>query len=404
MKVAVVGAGPAGLATAIELQREGLEPCILEQGEGVGGTWRYSTAVEDDPLGQTSHGRLHGSMYASLRTNLPRQVMAHPDYAFEAEALYPGHEAVLSYLEALCAHFDLERHIRFGARVTRIRREAGAWSVTADGAEAQRFDAVAVCNGHYAEPRLIPIDGLEHFSGSQLHAHNYRVPSDVQGRRVLVIGSSASGEDLALELWRDGRDVAWSGGSHGAIDERPGLTKVGLPVRCLDGSRIELEHHVVREFDAVVFCTGYHYHFPFLGDLVTVDDNWVRPLYQHVVHVDDPTLALIGLPFLVIPLPLFQCQARWWSRWLAGKFELPSAAERAHHEAQLAAEIDAKGVLPRHVHRLGLHQVGYMNELNAQCGLPPVSADFIQAMKDARDHKARDPEGYRGELPSTRPR
>ena len=75
LKVAVIGAGAAGLVTARELTRAGHEVTVFEQGNEVGGTWIYRPESEPDPLGQTG-SRIHSSMYASMRTNLPRDVMA----------------------------------------------------------------------------------------------------------------------------------------------------------------------------------------------------------------------------------------------------------------------------------------------------------------------------------------
>ena len=66
-----MGAGAAGLAAARELLAAGHRPVVFEQGGNVGGVWAYSEETEDHPLGLGSK-HVHGSMYAGLRTNLPR--------------------------------------------------------------------------------------------------------------------------------------------------------------------------------------------------------------------------------------------------------------------------------------------------------------------------------------------
>jgi cation diffusion facilitator CzcD-associated flavoprotein CzcO len=77
LSVAVVGAGAAGLAAARELLREGHAVTVFEQGAGVGGQWRFSDNCEaDDLLGRAPARRVPGSVYASLRTNLPREVVS----------------------------------------------------------------------------------------------------------------------------------------------------------------------------------------------------------------------------------------------------------------------------------------------------------------------------------------
>ena len=70
VKVAVIGAGAAGLVAASELLKARHDVSVFEQSSRVGGIWVYQAASEPDLLGQTGP-RLHASMYASLRTNLP---------------------------------------------------------------------------------------------------------------------------------------------------------------------------------------------------------------------------------------------------------------------------------------------------------------------------------------------
>lgn len=61
-------------------------------------------------------------------------------------------------------------------------------------------DAVVVCNGHYSEPSLPSIPGMDGFPGRQLHTHNYRANEAFTGMRVCVIGAQASGVDISQEI------------------------------------------------------------------------------------------------------------------------------------------------------------------------------------------------------------
>ena len=83
MRVAVIGAGAAGLVTAHELGVEGHGATVFEQADDVGGLWNYTDAVEDDLLGQRPSRRIHGSLYESMRVNLPRDLMAFDGYTFD---------------------------------------------------------------------------------------------------------------------------------------------------------------------------------------------------------------------------------------------------------------------------------------------------------------------------------
>ena len=162
MKVAVIGAGAAGLVAASELSKAGHEVNILEQSARLGGIWIYQAASEPDPLGQ-SGPRLHASLHASLRTNLPRDLMAFFEFSFDSSGggdddwpRYPGHAQVLRYLEEFADAFSLRQRIRFNTKVVQVIHE-DRWLLTIDGdngSVTEGFDALAVCNGHYTEPRV----------------------------------------------------------------------------------------------------------------------------------------------------------------------------------------------------------------------------------------------------------
>lgn len=80
---AVVGGGFSGIIAARELLQEGHTVAVFEQDGSIGGVWVLTDSVESDPLGQAAaRTRVHSSMYDSLRTNLPREIMGHPDVPF----------------------------------------------------------------------------------------------------------------------------------------------------------------------------------------------------------------------------------------------------------------------------------------------------------------------------------
>ena len=62
------------------------------------------------------------------------------------------------------------------------------------------FDAVVVCNGHYSVPRRPALPGAARFPGRVLHSHSYRENAAYAGLRVVVVGASASGEDISREI------------------------------------------------------------------------------------------------------------------------------------------------------------------------------------------------------------
>jgi NADPH-dependent 2,4-dienoyl-CoA reductase/sulfur reductase-like enzyme len=180
-KVAVIGCGASGLVAARELLREGHQVSVFEQGNSVGGVWVYDPEIEADLLGiNVDRKRVHSSMYASLRTNLPREIMSFTDFPFlptEKEGSqrdarrFPGHPEVASYLQDFAEHYGLMDYIHFSsvveyAGVREIGEKEVSWKVrtrllgeTTTKSLEEDFDAVVVCNGHYSEPYVVPIHG-----------------------------------------------------------------------------------------------------------------------------------------------------------------------------------------------------------------------------------------------------
>ncbi|RRT68235.1 hypothetical protein B296_00024287 [Ensete ventricosum] len=174
-RVAVIGAGAAGLVAARELRREGLRVVVFERDAAIGGTWVYTPATESDPLG-LDPGRdiVLSSLYDSLRTNLPRESMGFLDYPFSSRRApdgadtrrFPGHREVLRYVQDFARDFDLYGLVRFHREVERVERDQdGRWQVDSrcvdyGGDESEVFDGVVVCNGHFTQPRIAEIPGI----------------------------------------------------------------------------------------------------------------------------------------------------------------------------------------------------------------------------------------------------
>ena len=93
--------------------------------------------------------------------------------------------------------------------------------------------------------------------------------------------------------------------------------------------------------DAVVFCTGYFYSYPFLQNLepsIITDGSYARHLYEHLLYIEDPTLAFLGIPQRVVPFPISEVQAAFVARIWAGRLPVPSRANMLEWEANLLRE------------------------------------------------------------------
>ena len=122
-KAAVVGAGAAGLAAAKQLRDDGHLVKVFEASNDVGGVWQYNPETEAHPLGNPVDTRIHSSIYASLRTNLPREVMQFDAMPFTEEfdaRRFPHHSAVFQYLSKFADTYQLRPLISFGRKVTRL--------------------------------------------------------------------------------------------------------------------------------------------------------------------------------------------------------------------------------------------------------------------------------------------
>jgi cation diffusion facilitator CzcD-associated flavoprotein CzcO len=194
-RVAVIGAGPAGLVAAKELLEQGFEPVVLEQSGDIGGQWHATAA--------------HSGVWPGMRANTSRTTTAFSDLPMPSSvAMFPRAEDVHGYLRAYASRFGVHERVRTGARVVEVARAAEGWTVrwTEYGAERrERFAAVVVASGRFGRPRFPAVRGLTRPVADQrvLHAFDYRGRDEFRGKRVLVYGNSISGLEIASDLAAD---------------------------------------------------------------------------------------------------------------------------------------------------------------------------------------------------------
>ena len=184
----IIGAGPAGLATAAAFQARGLNAAILEKSDAVGAVWRRH------------YDRLH------LHTDRARSGL--PGLAIpKAYGRYPSRAQVVEYLEAYAAKFALKPV--FNAPVRAVRRDGRAWRAEA-GENSRSAPIVVVATGWADYPHAPTWPGMSDFGGPVLHSSAYRNPAPLAGKRVLVVGYGNSGAEIALDLAEAGIDVTLS--------------------------------------------------------------------------------------------------------------------------------------------------------------------------------------------------
>jgi cation diffusion facilitator CzcD-associated flavoprotein CzcO len=185
LDVAIIGAGFAGIGTAIRLRNSGIENfTILERGTGVGGTWRdntYPGAACDIP------SRLYSYSFA------PNPNWSHT---------YSGSGEILDYIHTMVREFDIESRIRFEHNVIDIvwNETAGYWSVRVDGRDDVRARAVVMASGPLANASLPNIRGIETYEGHKIHSARWDHDYDFAGKKVAVVGTGASAVQIVPEL------------------------------------------------------------------------------------------------------------------------------------------------------------------------------------------------------------
>lgn len=183
--VLIVGAGPAGLATAAELTRRGIPYRLFERGPSLGTSWVNA--------------------YDSLRLHTGRHMSTLPGHGYPGGTpLFPTRDQFLAYLHDYASRYALR--IETESEVRGLRKDPEGWLALVNGAEV-RGRAVVMATGIMCKPFIPDLPGRDVFGGEIIHSVAYRRPEPFQGRKVLVVGVGNSGGEIASELGQAGVDV-----------------------------------------------------------------------------------------------------------------------------------------------------------------------------------------------------
>jgi dimethylaniline monooxygenase (N-oxide forming) len=190
--VAVIGAGPLGLAATKELKAEGFDVTTFDRQPYIGGIWKH-----------TAEPRISVNPNTIFNTSRPKACFT--DFPFEDTVSdFPTGDQMLQYLERYADHFHLRQHIKLNTAVQDVSRVAGRWQVTLEtpGKKQyhQQFDKVMYCSGSFTTPKRPRIPGIEKFEGDVQHSVTFSPTEYYRGKNVLLIGAHATAVDVASSL------------------------------------------------------------------------------------------------------------------------------------------------------------------------------------------------------------
>ena len=180
VKNLIIGAGPAGLATAGRLRKAGIDFEVLEATDKIAVRWHYH------------YDRLH------LHTVKHLSHLPHKEFP-ENYPLYVPRKELVEYFESYAHEFEIHPH--FNTEVVGIKKINNRnWLVTTNKGEDLEAERVIVATGVNRIPFEPEFDGQSKFKGNIIHSRDYKNVDPYQGKKVLVVGMGNTGAELALDL------------------------------------------------------------------------------------------------------------------------------------------------------------------------------------------------------------
>ena len=314
----IVGGGQAGLSTAFELMRRGVDCLVLEAEPRIGNQWRRR--------------------WDSLRLFTPARYDRMPGSRFPAsDNTFPTKNELADYLERYAAANSLP--VRMGVKAMSLSRANGGYRLDTS-AGVHDADHVVIATG-YDKPKLPDFAKNVSPTVKQLHAFEYRNPDQLTGD-VLVVGAGTSGVEIAIEAAQSNHATTLAGRGTGAVPPaayafggrvfwfyanriasldnpvgramRPHVVRRGAPLIRLkmadataagvaraprvvaveDGLPVFEDGRRVRP-NTIVWCTGFAHDYGWIHLPILAEDG--LPRHRRGVVEAEPGLYFVGLPF-----------------------------------------------------------------------------------------------------------
>ena len=401
-RVAIIGAGPSGLAqlrafqSAQEKGEDIPEVVCFETQSDWGGLWNYTWRTGLDENGDP----VHCSMYRYLWSNGPKEGLEFADYTFDEHfgkpiASYPPRSVLFDYIVGRVEKAGVRDFIRFRNPVRRVERLQGnggfrvvAQDIANDRESDEVFDHVVVASGHFSVPNVPEFPGFDVFNGRILHAHDFRDAREFAGKDLLLIGTSYSAEDIGSQCWKYGcKSVTVSHRTAPMGYKWPENWKEVPLVERVDRKKAYFKDGTSADIDAIILCTGYLHHFPFMEDklrLRTANRLATADLYKGVVWVHDPDIFYLGMQDQWYTFNMFDAQAWYVRDVIMGRLNVPDKDSmvrdvNARIVAEDAIEDDFGAIV---------YQGDYVRELIADTDYPSFDVDAAdEAFFQWKKHK-----------------
>ena len=407
-KVAIIGSGPFGLSMFNAFQtakNNGVgipEIVCFEKQSDWGGLWNYSWRTGSDQYGDP----VPNSMYRYLWSNGPKECLEFADYSFDEHfnqpiPSFPPREVLYEYILGRAKKADLKKYIKFDTAVTNVVYNENQFQITSLNkkeslSSKENFDYLIISSGHFSVPYIPEYDGMSSFPGRILHGHDFRDAEEFRGKDVVVLGSSYSAEDIALQCYKYGAKSVTIGYRNNPMGFKwpEGMKEVHYLDK-LDGNKATFKDGHSQNIDALILCSGYLHHFPYLEDnlkLKTHNRLYPPKLYKGVIWQDNHNLAYLGMQDQFHTFNMFDCQAWYVRDVIMKKIQVPNDQEI---EKDIKEWVEKEEKLEDPIQMIDF-QTEYTKDLYSASDYPKIDFELIRShFKEWEHHKEEDIMTYR---------
>jgi len=399
-KVALIGTGPCGLSflrSLYQAKKKGEdipEVVAFDKQSDWGGLWNYSWRTGSDEFGDP----IPNSMYRYLWSNGPKECLEFADYSFDEHfnkpiPSFPPREVLKDYIIGRAEKSELKKNVKFNTTVTNVTSNGNGFSISykdkvEDKISVENFDNVVVATGHFSVPYIPEYEGMSSFPGRIMHSHDFRDAEEFRNKKVVVLGSSYSAEDVALQCHKYGAESVTIGYRNNPMGFHwpEGMKEVHYMDR-IEGNKAIFKDGTIQEMDALILCTGYLHHFPFLSEelkLKTHNRLYPPKLYKGVAWQDNPNLFYLGMQDQFHTFNMFDAQAWYVRDIIMNKISLPSNDEM---EKDINNWVSKEEAL-EDAHQMIDFQTDYCVDLCSSIDYPKIDFELIRKnFYEWEDHK-----------------